>query len=653
MAEKQISMNVSKDAVLCAKLLEIIEHTEQAGVNLKCDVCKNNAVMVLCTTCTQCLCKVCHKHHSEENNEHNIVTLDKASFCPEHKKSFEYYCEKCDKFACCSCKAKHSSVDNHNLGKIEETAIKHKNLLAEIVAPIDEISEQLSQIEAKLITAQKNLEEQLTEVEQSINSQYKVQIEKMKERHDLLKNELTNVVSQKKKVLLAHLEEVSSTQNEVTRVKKLFEDLKTSSGQKIISTKEQLEFHMQKIIGQSKNLSSKPVGSDLITFDPVTESAEILGQITTDVNHSEIIDLPTYITEDETSEFLILTKERNQYCNKGGSQVSIELTSSTGEVSAGEVRDNNDGSYTVSIKAEEVGEAKLSGYVNGLKIKGSPFSIEVIPSQDAPTKIVNCGGRMGTPRGIAFAKNDTGMWAVTDNTNCCVYILNNQNRLVRKFGQSGKEGKYEFNRPFGVAFDSNNHLYVVDGGTHRVKKFDANGKFLLQFGNKGNGEGELNGPYGVTTHTDKVYVADFFNKRISVFQTEGHFYFSFGSDHLAGPQDVAINTDKKLLFVTDNSNHKICIFTLDGHYVKEFGQQGHYEGQLNLPLGITTWNRKILVSDKNHRISIFSEDGQFVRCIGSFGPAEGQLNYPYGITSNLNSVYVADWVNQRVQIFNL
>ena len=640
-------MDVSKDAVLCAKLLEIIEHTEQAGVNLKCDVCKNNAVMVLCTTCTQCLCKVCHKHHSEENNEHNIVTLDKASFCSEHKKSFEYYCEKCDKFACCSCKAKHSSVDNHNLGKIEETAIMHKNLLAKIVAPIDEISEKLSQIEAKLITAQKNLEEQVTEAEQSINSQYEVQIEKMKERHDadLLKNELSNVVSQKKKVLLAHLEEVSSTQNEVIRVKKLFEDLKTSSGQKIISTKEQLrEFHMQKTIDQSKNLSSESVGSDLITFDPVTESIEIL-------NHSEISNLPMYITKDETYEFLILIKERNQYCIEGGSQVSIELTSSIGEVTAGEVRDNNDGSYTVSIKAEEVGEAKLSAYIDGLKIKGSPFSIEVIPS--APTKIVNCGGRMRNPRDIAFAKNDTGMWAVTDNTNCCVYILNSQNRLVHKFGQPGKAGKYEFNRPFGVAFDSNNHLYVVDGGTHRVKKFDTNGKFLLQFGSKGNGDGELNGPYGVTTHTDKVYVADFYNNRISVFQAEGHFCFSFGSDHLAGPQDVAISTDDELLFVTDNSNHKICIFTLDGRYVKEFGQQGHCEGQLNLPLGITTWNRKILVSDKNHRISIFSEDGRFVYCIGSHGSAEGQLNHPYGITSNLNSVYVADWVNQRVQIFNL
>lgn len=534
---------------------------------------------------------------------------------------------------------------------IEEIGLKHKNFLAEIAAPIDEINASLSQIKAELVTAQKRLEEQLTKVEQSINDEYEVQFEKLKERRDLLKRELSNVISQQKEALLTHSEEVNSTQNEVIRVKKLFDDLKATSGQEIISTNKQLmQFQVEKIVGQFNNLTTKPVGSDLITFDPIAESAEMLGQINI-VTDSEIRNLPTYITKYETSELLILTRgERNQYYVEGSSQVSTELTLPTEEVTTGELRDSNVDSYTVSRRAEQIGGAKMSAYNDGLPVKGNPFSIEVIPSQDVPTKIINCDGKMGTPRGIAFAR--TGMWAVTDNTNCCVYIFDSHNQLVRKFGQPGKKDG-EFNRPFGVAFDSNDHLYVVDGGIHRVKKFDTNGKFLLRFGNKGDGDGDLNGPYGITTHADKVYVADFYNKRISVFQTEGQFCFSFGSNHLAAPQDVAINADKELLFVTDNSNHKIYVFTLKGGYVREFGRQGICKGELNLPLGITTWNGKILISDKNHRVSIFSEDGQFVRCIGSLGQSEGQLNHPYGIASNLDSIYVADWVNQRVQIFNL
>ena len=574
-AENQIRRNVSGDP-LYAKLLEIVEHI--AEVNLKCDVCKNDAVVVLCTNCSQCLCKACHKQHSEENNEHDTKPLDKASFCPEHKKCLEYYCTKCDEFACSSCKEKHNGEGNHNLGVIEEVASKHRSMLAKMAAPIDPNSETLSQIEAELITAQKNLEEQLTKLQQSIDNQYEAQFEKLKGRRDLLKKELSDVVLQQKKALLAHLEEVKSTQNEVIRVKKLFDDLQTTSDKKVISTKEQImELQVQKITNQCTELSSKPLGSGLIAFHPAAKSVETLGQLFID--------------------------------------------------------------------------AKLSAYIDGLEIKGNPFGIEVISSQDAPTKIVNCDGKMGNTWGISIAKN--GIWAVTDISNHCVYIFDSQNQLIHKFGKKGS-GKGEFNQPFGLAFDSNDYLYVVDGGNHRVQKFDTTGEYLLEFGSKGNGDGQLEGPYGITTHLDKVYVADFTNKRISVFHTDGQFCFSFGSDYLEGPRDVAINSNDRLL-VADYLNHRIYTFTLNGDFVKQFGKYGNCEGELNYPLSVaTTWNRKILISDQNHCVSIFSEDGQFVCCLGSsHGAAKGQLNYPHGVASKSNSIYVTDLINQRVQIFNL
>ena len=648
--EKQINKNNSKDP-LSANLFEILEHIKQTKVNLKCDVCKCNAAVILCTNCTLCLCKVCHKRHSEENNEHDIVPLDKASRCLEHNENHEYYCKNCNEYACSGCKVKHSSGDNHNLGIIKEITLKHRNLLAKITAPIDEINETLSQTETKLITAQKELEEQLTTVKQNIDNQYDVQFEKLKKRHDQLKMKLSPVVSQKQTILLAHLEKIKSTQNEViSLVKKLFDDLKLSSNQKVISTQEpMMEFYVQKINSQLKSLSSEPVGSDLITFDPVAESAEILGQLCTEVNLSEIKHLSKFVTNDETFEFLILTKDkRNQCCTEGGSQVSIKLISSTGKVTTGKVRDNNDGSYTVSMKAEEIGEAKLSACIDGLNIKGSPFSIEVIRSQAVLTEIVNCDGN---PWGIALAKNDK--WAVTDNTNHCVYIFNGQNQLVHTFGRKGSE-KGEFNHPRGLAFDSNDHLYVVDGGNHRVQKFDTTGKYLLEFGTEGNGNGQLWDPFGITTHKDKVFVADFLNNRISVFQTEGQFYFCFGSDHLSGPRDVAIGNNNQL-FVADYYNHRICIFTVYGGYSNEFGKLGNHEGDLKYPFSVaTTWNEQIVITDKNLCVSLFRQNGQYVRCLGySLRVAKGQISYPHGVASKSNSIYVTDLVNQRVQIFNL
>ena len=98
-------------------------------------------------------------------------------------------------------------------------------------------------------------------------------------------------------------------------------------------------------------------------------------------------------------------------------------------------------------------------------------------NQVIPTKKIDCDGTVGNLWGIATAKNN--MWAVTDEVKHCVYIFDNQDQLVNRFGQKGSK-KGEFNKPLGVAFDSNDHLYAVDGVNHRVQKFDNEGKYLLE-----------------------------------------------------------------------------------------------------------------------------------------------------------------------------
>ena len=220
-------------------------------------------------------------------------------------------------------------------------------------AESDDISETLSQIQVTVNNVQKHLEE-LTEEKQNIDKQYEIQSDKLKKRCDQLKGEL---VSQKKAIL----ERLEGIQNEVIGVKKLLDNLKTTSD---ISAKEQI---MHKITSQLKTMNSKSVQSGSVKFDPVLESVEILGQLSIDEDLSEINGLPESVIKGEAFNFQFSLKTKNQYCTKGGSQVSI--ISSTGVLTTVEVRDNNDGSYTVSIKAEEVGETELSVYIDGLKIK--------------------------------------------------------------------------------------------------------------------------------------------------------------------------------------------------------------------------------------------------------------------------------------------
>ena len=79
----------------------------------------------------------------------------------------------------------------------------------------------------------------------------------------------------------------------------------------------------------------------------------------------------------------------------------------------------------------------MSVTIKGQQIKGSPFNVKVhgkYTTIDKPSKVVNEGGRMGRPWGIAFGRD--GMWAVTDYSYHCVWIFY-EDQLVRKFGSQG------------------------------------------------------------------------------------------------------------------------------------------------------------------------------------------------------------------------
>ena len=177
--------------------------------------------------------------------------------------------------------------------------------------------------------------------------------------------------------------------------------------------------------------------------------------------------------------------------------------------------------------------------------------------------------------GIAFAKN--GMWAVTDFTEHCVYIFDEQDQLIRKIGSRGSNSG-KFQNPRGTAFDDDNCLYIVEAN-RLIQKFDIFGNHLLKFGGKDN---QLNLPLGITVHYDKVFVADLFG-HISVFQTNGQFSHFIGKGRLGSPHDVTVNNNDQLL-VADNRHHCIYTFTLDGNYVSNLNVKATCLFQLVLPL---------------------------------------------------------------------
>ena len=667
-AKQEINKNAANNmnCSLCTKFINILKHKPEGETELKCDECgdDNDPVVALCVDCELYLCKVCHEYHKKKNKTHDIVSLRlvtgeeavgqptrKVLYCPNHQKNeLDYYCNTCDKIVCLYCTVKDHAGHTHDI--VEKTASEHRNVLRKIITPVDEMIENLSKAEANIVSTQEKIKEQANEIDQEIDKCYYEQLKELNKRHKQLKEQLHNAVLRKDEALKKQFEEMKSVQDELVGLKELREELEKTSDCKVLSKKQQdVEDQLKKVSDRHNNLTTLPVESYTMTFNPSKEPCVQLGHLCTNLT-AEVPLMPKYAVVNKKVKLHVQSKHgKGQNYPRGGSKVVVELKSSTDAITVGKITDNNDGSYMASLVPEQVGEAKVLVSINGEQIKGSPYSIVVRNYQaiDKPSKIMNNNGSMVGPWGVAFGRN--GLWAVADRSDhcSCVYIFDDRDELVRKFGSHGSNNG-QFRVPVGVAFDSHNHLYVVDYGNHRVQKFDTNGNYLLQFG-KGASDGQLNNPYGVTVHNDKVYVADYGNKRISVFQTNGKFYNTFGSDVLGYPQDVAVSADKYLV-VAGYNPHCIYTFRLDGHYV---GKLGSGRCEFNDPHGIISdsYGFIIVADTNNHRVSIFDKDHNCIHCFGSNGTANGQFNRAHGIAVSPNgSIYVTDYDNHRIQIFS-
>ena len=645
---------------------------------VKCDQCvREDPVEVLCLDCGIFLCNYCYGHHkySKDYQDHNMMPLNelrskkeevaikpkaKYAMCQKHELELNFYCETCNQLVCHYCIMKEHLKHDHDT--VKEMAAKHRKELDKIMEPVEKMIEGLSVACKKVSNARNAIGAQADEIDKEIDMYYEELHRRLHQQRDELKKELHEVSKQKKKEVTLQLEQMEDTQAQLESVKELKGAMKKGSGQETLLMKKQVIDDVKRISDSYNKLDTQPVQSATMEFIPVEEYKKSMPQFghlsrgyVCPVN-CEAIDIPVIVSKGDKVKFKVVTKDQsNNLCQNRGNQIIIQAQSSRGDVTPVEVKDNKDGSYSASFVANQVGEVKLSVTIKGQQIKGSPFNVKVhgkYTTLDKPSKVVNEGGRMGTPWGIAFGRD--GLWAVTDDTNHCVWIFDREDQLVRKFGSKGTDNG-KFDGPLGVAFDSINHLYVTDFDNHRVQKFEISGKFMILFGTKRSGNGQLNNPLGIMVHNDKVYVTECWGgKRISVFELDGQFSHIIGSGHLSNPHYIAVSTNDQLL-VADYSHHCIFMFTLDGNYIGKFGTQGTGRGQFGNPSGIAIdMYGFILVTDyTNNLVLVFDKDGTFVHSFGSQDTGHGQFSSPLQIAiSPTGDIYICDTNNKRIQIYS-
>jgi hypothetical protein len=183
------------------------------------------------------------------------------------------------------------------------------------------------------------------------------------------------------------------------------------------------------------------------------------------------------------------------------------------------------------------------------------------------------------------------VWVVDDHTHAIYKFTNDGKQLVQTIGTPNMPGAdaTHFNRPTFIAWLPDGTFYVADGynGT-RVAKFDASGKFLLDFGKAGDRGGKetrpgyMNNVHGVAVdvQTRRVFVNDRDNHRVQIFDENGKYLSEWkigvspSSLHF-----VQIGADRTLV-TFDRNTHKMLKYDLDGHLLYAWGTVADFPGTL-------------------------------------------------------------------------
>jgi len=277
--------------------------------------------------------------------------------------------------------------------------------------------------------------------------------------------------------------------------------------------------------------------------------------------------------------------------------------------------------------------------------------------------------------------------------------------FLRKWGESGS-GAGQFQSPTGVAVDQAGNVYVADLVNHRIQKFAPDGDFIsmwgwgvdtgvadfeictaaslpCQAGILGSGNGQFLAPNGVAVdESGNVYVADLGNNRIQKFTAEGNFMLEWGSagsdvGQFINPNGLGVDTSG-FVYVADTFNNRIQRFDSDGEFTSMWGWGvntgavdfeictaasqpcqagivGSGDGQFFSPTEVAVGGLGgVYVADwNNDRIQVFDTGGNFVTKWGSSGSGNGQFMAPTGVAvDGSGNVYVADTDDHRIQKFD-
>lgn len=211
---------------------------------------------------------------------------------------------------------------------------------------------------------------------------------------------------------------------------------------------------------------------------------------------------------------------------------------------------------------------------------------------------------------------------------------------------------WNFGECSGVAIDKADNVWVFNRGSHPVMQFDREGNFLQAWPDV-----VIRSSHGISVDAEgNIWCVDVKGHVIIKYNTEGRVLMVLGNrqgtagnndshDAFNEPTGVAFGKNGDLYISDGYVNSRVIKFNRDGEYITHWGRKGTGDGEFNLVHDVCLDSEeRVYVADRlNQRIQIFDSNGKF---LGKWT----DIGAPWGLSYSRkeNCIYMADGLNNRV-----
>ena len=644
-------------------LHERVEKAEGRAEAL-CELCKSrDKAEAFCRQCERFVCAGCVKSHESMADTilrgHVIVTLEQLKVggardvvaseapprkCPEHDEPLKVFCFTCNRLICRDCIVDGHTDHDHKF--VRKAAPDCRDKLRASLAPLQRGSSDISSAMETVKKREKEIMENQSSVEDVIGRSIDELIEALKQRKRQLLHEssvlteerLSAVRAQQKGLTLS----LAETQSMVEFVE---QSLERATDEEVMEMQKQIVNRVEDGCKKQQQMDFEPAAQNNVQVAMPTSvplDLHSVGQVyvaVMDPSKSRVKGKGVEEAEvNKPTEFSVQQADSHGRAVESPCVVEVEVKSLVdGSVSRATVAPAGNGTHKATYTPHNRGRHSISVQLNGREVAGSPFTMF---ARLPPTKLKNplkCFGGVRDPYGITISKSGEVI-AAECREGGEVVVFNKQGEKVRAI-------KYVMVRnPNGVATDPDGHIYVSSSSPPTVTKFSGDGQTLLVAKIKSKGNflkmmRVIDGQIFVCSESDRaVIVLDCRNlTEVRRFRCEGS-----GFDY---PVDVV--AEKGELYVSDYINHRIQVFNMEGHFIRSFTVKDPATRRSFDPRGLCIGPDTLLyvACDRPGRIFAFTLAGECVATIDVGGN-------PAGIAANTDGfLYVCMPRANAIEVF--